>query len=62
MTTQHTEDPTAEIDRLKAERTALLDAIKSHIDLYNAGLLTDPQRLEEHTLRLSELYTDIINA
>ena len=56
------EDPAAEIDRLKAERTVLLEAIKSHVDLYNAGLLTNPQLLEEHTLRLAEIYTDIINA
>jgi len=56
------EDPADEIDRLKAERAALLEAIESHLDLYNAGLLSDPQRLEEHTLRLAEIYTDIINA
>jgi hypothetical protein len=70
------EDPAAEINQLKAQRddlikqradliiqrAALLEAIKSHVDLYNAGLLTDPQKLEEHTLKLAEIYTDIINA
>ncbi len=44
---------------LKAQRDTLLEAIKSHLDLYNAGLLTDPQRLEEHTLKLAEIYTTI---
>jgi len=44
------------------QRAALLEAIKSHVDLYNAGLLTDPQKLEEHTLRLAEIYTNIINS
>jgi hypothetical protein len=47
---------------LKAQRDTLLEAIKSHLDLYNAGLLTDPQRLEEHTLKLAEIYTNIINS
>ena len=41
------------------QRAALLEAIKSHLDLYNAGLLTDPQRLEEHTLKLAEICTTI---
>ena len=41
------------------QRAALLEAIKSHLDLYNAGLLTDHQRLEEHTLKLAEIYTTI---
>ena len=44
------------------QRNTLLGAIKSHVDLYNAGLLSDPQLLEEHTLRLAEVYTNIINA
>jgi hypothetical protein len=44
------------------QRNTLLRAIKSHVDLYNAGLLTDPQQLEEHTLRLAEIYTNIINS
>jgi hypothetical protein len=56
------EDPAAEIERLKAQRDTLLEAIKSHLDLYNAGLLSDPQKLEEHTLRLQEIYTNINNS
>ncbi len=44
------------------QRNALLRAIKSHLDLYNAGLLSDPQKLEEHTLKLAEIYTNIINS
>jgi hypothetical protein len=44
------------------QRNTLLRAIKSHVDLYNAGLLTNPQLLEEHTLRLAEIYTNIINS
>jgi hypothetical protein len=44
------------------QRNTLFRAIKSHVDLYNAGLLTDPQQLEEHTLKLAEIYTNIINA
>ena len=44
------------------QRNTLLRAVKSHLDLYNAGLLTDPQLLEEHTLKLAEIYTDIINS
>jgi hypothetical protein len=47
---------------LKAQRDTLLEAIKSHLDLYNAGLLTNPQKLEEHTLKLAEIYTNIINS
>jgi hypothetical protein len=41
------------------QRDTLLEAIKSHLDLYNAGLLTNPQLLEEHTLKLAEIYTTI---
>jgi hypothetical protein len=44
------------------QRNTLLRAIKGHLDLYNAGLLTDPHQLEEHTLKLAEIYTDIINS
>lgn len=47
---------------LVIQRATLLEAIKSHIDLYNAGFLSDPQKLEEHTLKLAEIYTNIINA
>jgi hypothetical protein len=52
----------ADMREAQAQRDTLLEAIKSHLDLYNAGLLTDPQKLEEHTLKLAEIYTNIINS
>ena len=63
MSTQHTQaDIAMQCADATIQRNTLLRAIKSHLDLYNAGLLTDPHQLEEHTLRLAEIYTNIINA
>jgi len=63
MNTIHTQaDIAMQCADAAIQRNTLLGAIKSHVDLYNAGLLSDPQLLEEHTLRLAEVYTNIINA
>jgi len=66
MSTTHTPEPwriyAMQCADATMQRDTLLKAIKSHVDLYNAGFLSDPQRLEEHTLKLAEIYTDIINS